>query len=121
MTVKEKSKYGKGFIYNLILFAKHWYQGISFMKRFGKEMGSLNFFNVASDHLFEFKIPEQFRGREIDKLTKQFQDFCLELGHGSKMWETTERDFEKAFEMLEELAQLIDKELGINDIEAEWN
>jgi len=126
------SKFGRGFVYNLILFAKHWHQGIEYAEKLenlhkginkedARNRGIQIFFNSASDHLFEFEIPKQFRKKKIGKLAKQFQDFCLELGHGSKMSETTERDFEKAFEMLEELAQLIDKELGINDIEAEWN
>ena len=119
--VKKKSEYGRGFIYNLILFAKHWYQGIDFMKRFGKEIGIQAFFNAASDHFFEFEIPKQFRKKKIGKLAKKLQDLSLDFGHSSKRIEATEKDFEKAFEMLEELARLIDKELGVKDIEAEWN
>jgi len=130
---KQKSEFGRGFVYNLILFAKHWYQAKEYMEQYedlykgrkskqeARNRGIQIFFNGASDHLFEFQIPKQFRGKKIGKLAKKFQDFCLEFGHGSKMLEATEKDFEKAFEMLEELARLIDKELGVKDIEAEWN
>jgi len=130
---KQKSEFGRGFVYNLILFAKHWYQAKEYMEQYedlykgrksrqeARNRGIQLFFNGASDHFFEFEIPKQFRRKKIGKLAKELQDFCLEFGHGSKMLEATERDFEKAFEMLEELARLIDKELGVKDIEAEWN
>jgi len=108
---KEISEYGKGFIYNLILFAKHWaIESISFSY----------WFNGAGDHFFEFEIPEQFKKKKIGKLAEKLQNKVL-LFRTHPYREPTERDFRKVFEMLEELAMLIDEELGIKPVKAEWN
>jgi hypothetical protein len=117
---KITSEYGKGFIYNLILFSKHFFQ---WHETFQKEGGQFeNFslwFNGASDHFYEFEIPEKFRGTEIGELAEWLQKWSLYWGHGFQE-KATEEDFLLTFEKLERLAILLDKALGIDDIKADY-
>ena len=108
--MSEESEFGKGFIYNLILFAKHYY--------WHEDAPARLWFDAAADHFIEFEIPEIFIGTEIGKLAEEFSDKCLELKSISS--KATEADKEEAFKKLERLAMLIDKELGIEDIKARY-
>jgi len=130
MTKEEKSEFGKGFIYNLILFSKHWWRAFKdmedykevFKKKTPKEIEQMVmdlWFNGASDHFYELEIPPQFKRKKIGKLAKWLQDRCLYLGHGFEE-KATKKDFEEVFEKLEELARLIDKELGVKCIKADF-
>jgi len=125
MRKKEKSEFGQGFIYNLILFAKHWGSigaDIKFWKQIGNEERAYSmWFYGASDHFFDFKIPSCYKKTEIGRLARKLQDECLRLRLPIGMKKATEKDFNNIFNMLEKLAILIDKKLGINDLEAEWN
>ena len=120
---KRESEFGKGFVYNLILFSKHWGKIIK-NKEVYKSIGRENkaygmWFYGASDHFFEFEIPKQFKRKKIGKLAKWLEEKCLELRMPLHK-KATEKDFDKVFKKLEELAQLIDKELGVKTIEASW-
>jgi len=123
MNKQKTSEFGKGFVYNLILFAKHWWY-LEYMTEIYKKVGLenvcvRNWFNGASDHFYELEIPKQWRGKKIGRLAKQLQDDALEWGHGFKI-KPTKEDFDKTFKKLEELARLIDKELGVESIEADY-
>ena len=125
MRKKEKSEFGQGFIYNLILFAKHWGKittDIETYNQIGNEERAYSmWFYGASDHFFDFKIPSCYKKTEIGRLARKLQDECLRLRLPIGMKKATEKDFNNIFNMLEKLAILIDKKLGINDLEAEWN
>ena len=89
-----KSEFGKGFVYNLILFASH------FEREIFKVQNKKDFriwFNGASDHLYELEIPKQFKNTEIGKKAKELQDLSLEIGHGKRMMNgsVNEHDFNK--------------------------
>jgi len=132
MTKKQTSEFGKGFIYNLILFSKHWWRASVDMESYEKTFkdkyskGEARskaidvWFNGASDHFYELEIPKQWKRKKIGKLARWLQDKSLYWGHGFKE-KATEKDFEEVFEKLEELARLIDKELGVKDIKADWS
>jgi hypothetical protein len=122
---KQKSEFGKGFVYNLILFAKHWWNIFEIIESYKKsgmpvERAYDMWFYGASDHFYEFEIPEQFKDKEIGKIAEWLKEKCLYLGHGFKE-KATEKDFEEVFKKLEKLALLIDKELGIEPVEATFN
>jgi len=114
------SEYGKGFVYNLVLVAKHWYDMVNIINSNNvNEMRIWAWFNGASDHLYEFEIPKQWRRKKIGRLAKWIKEKGLCWGHGLEV-KPTYKDFVEFFDKLEELARLIDKELGIEDIEADW-
>lgn len=125
------SEFGKGFIYNLILFAKHCegirertqlYEGMrkKYPKLFSEDEAYQIWFNGASDHFYELEIPERFINTEIGNIAQDLKERTLYLGHGF-MRKATKKDFDEVFKKLERLGMLIDKELGLEPIEAEWN
>jgi len=125
MRKKQESEFGKGFIYNLILFAKHWGRienDLEAYKSIGDKQGAYGiWFYGAADHFFEFEIPKQFKKKKIGKLAKWLRNKCLDFRLPlTREKKPTEKDFEEIFEKLEELARLIDKELGIKTIKATW-
>jgi hypothetical protein len=108
------SEYGKGFVYSLILFAKHFEN-----QKYDKDYSL--WFNGASDHLFELKIPKQFKNTQIGKKAKELQELALSLGHGDRMMDKNcENDFFKVIELTKEIGILIDKKLGIKPIRGSW-
>ena len=132
MKQEKKSNFGKGFIYNLILFTKHYAQARTDIENLTKILGETHpkednekealsiWFNAASDHFIEFKIPKQYKRKKIGKLAKSIQKKSLYWGHGFEE-KPTKKDFAKISNEIETLAILIDKELEIKDIKAEWN
>lgn len=119
-----KSEFGQGFIYNIVLFAKHFERFAQYRRRDkelkGKDYDSIMqnlWFDGAGDHFYEFEIPEQFKRTKVGKLAKELQEEALTRRLGN----TTEKEFEAFFEKLEELCRLIDKKLGVKSKEAEWN
>jgi|ERR1700719_1489410 len=127
-----ESEFGKGFIYNLILFSKHWWKKMNDMETYKKmrekypdgfsEEDCLSlWFNGASDHFYELEIPEKYKDTKIGNLSKELRDTSLHWGHGFQE-KPTDKDFKDTFDKLEKLAMLIDKEVfGIKDIEATWS
>lgn len=118
-----KSEFGRGFVYNLVLFAKHWAMFRETMKETNMDMFHI-WFNGASDHFYELEIPEQFKKTQIGKLAQELRDDCLSMGHGARMFgpnQATREDFIKTFEKLEKLCMLLDKELGVKAVKAEFN
>lgn len=136
---KEKtSDFGKGFIYNLILFAKHWamdgelFREIDELpekekKKFkvltNEKYRAQLWFNGASDHFYELEIPKKFENTPIGKKALELQDKALEIGHGRRLFNfesIEDKAIDKFFTDLEDLAMEIDKSLGLEPIEATW-
>lgn len=125
---EEKSEFGSGFVYNLVLFAKHW-NAMSEMREYYKKQGEpeerfySSWFNGSSDHLYDIEVPEVFKGTEIETMVKELKDTSLDLGHGSGLIDdiATKRDFQRVFELTEKIAFEIDKYLKVNPIKAEYN
>lgn len=127
------SEFGKGFIYNLILFSKHSYLHLEFLKNYAElrklhpdkpefftdESALALWFNAASDHFYDFEVPLQWKNNEIGKLAEEIRSRTLYFGHGFRMNPTIE-DFKDIENKIELLARLVDKELGIDDIEAQY-
>ena len=122
------SDFGRGFVYNLILFSKHWFRFLEDMDTFGKlppykkdwqsgrDRGAALSFNGAGDHMFDFVIPKQFENKPIGKLSKKIQDkvlACRFLGN--------EKDFNEVTENIAKLSRLIDNELGVRTKKAKFD
>jgi hypothetical protein len=123
--MKKEGEFGKGFIYNLILFAKHWGKAEGILRSYkrreiSEKRAYLIWFTAASDHFCELDIPNQWRNKKIGIVAEWLKNRSLHLGHDFRE-EATQKDFEKVFEKLEELAMLIDKELGVKTIKASRN
>jgi len=127
---KKTNDFGKGFIYNLILWAKHipYHEGLpDKWKRMneiiGKNEGYSCWFNGASDHLYDLEIPKKWQKTKIGKLARQLQDLGLEIGHGNRMMDTSDKvieDYKKVIELTKELAFEIDKKLGVKPVKASF-
>lgn len=121
--IKEQSEFGRGFVYNLILFAEHFGRANEWTpESMPESMAAGLFFNGASDHLYELEIPEQFKKKKLGKLAKELQDFALSIGHGPRMMDNTVKrdDIKKVIRMTKDLGLLIDKELGITPEKGQW-
>ena len=127
----EESEFGKGLIICLVKFAEHrarWQE----QKKLYEEMSvgqpelftvshaiEMNF-NGASDHLYEIEVPKAWKRKEIGKKVKELQSFGLEIGHGFTGKEWTEADVTRAYDLCQEIAILIDKELGLEPQIGQW-
>ena len=108
-----KSEFGKGLCYNLGLFLAH-------EQMFKREITENNlianiWFNGASDHLYELQIPKTLP-KSLQKRLKNFQEKCLDLGHGSgllDMTSATKEDIKWAVQEAKDLLMEIDKAHGI--------
>ena len=118
--MKKTSEFGKGFVYNLILFAKHFENSIVTSETMGISKWGC-WFNGASDHLFELEIPEQFVKTPIGIKAKELQELSLDIGHGDRMMSmTAEKDFKYVVNLTKEIAMLIDRELGIDPVKGDY-
>lgn len=126
---KQKSDFGRGFVYNMILFAKHFERAKHHadvwreMRKenpdlFEEESALSLWFNGAGDHMFELSIPDELRNTKIGDLARDLQEYILERRMAHKV---TKQEFETAFEKLEELSIEIDKHLGVKVVKAQWS
>ena len=93
------SKFGRGFVTNLVLLAKH----------FGLPPDQA--FYGAADHLDDLVLPQQFRGTEVETLLEQFRKRVIWHQPGSM----DKEDYADVIRIMNRLAVAIDKELGISD------
>lgn len=115
------SEFGKGFVYNMILFAKHWgtLEGdIASYSKVGldaKRAVALWFYG-ASDHIQGFTSPENLNSGLLED-TKAWAEhvWSHRMEH-----EVTEKEFDAVFEDLERIARAIDETLGVTAEEAEY-
>lgn len=120
-----ESEFGKGFIYNLILFAKHHDKIQAMVERYNKmELPDVweMWFNSAGDHWYELEVPARWQEHEIGQRVMALKDKVLQLrlAYGGRK-PATQDDFYEVWVEVEEIARLIDKELGVDDIKASWN
>jgi hypothetical protein len=93
------SKFGHGFVVNLILLSKH----------FGLPP-SQAFFGAA-DHLDDFVVPTQFAGTDVEELVEQLRKRVIWHQPGTM----DKEDAAEVVRTLHRLAVAIDRELGIKD------
>jgi hypothetical protein len=93
------SKFGHGFVANLILLSKH----------FGLPPDQAFF--GAADHLDEFVVPGQFAGTEVEQLVEQLRKRVIWHQPGTM----DKEDAAEVIRVLHRLAVAIDRELGIKD------
>ena len=120
---KSQSEFGKGLVICLVKFAEHaseWIHTKDLYEKMRADTPSLfdessavhMYFNAASDHLYDIEIPPG--NTPLSKKVSEFKEFALEIGHGfdpTKTW--TEADVFKAKKMCQDIAMMIDKELGL--------
>ena len=127
----EESEFGRGLVICLVKFAEHrwrWYEQKKFYEEMRKKQSKYfnisnaveTHFNGASDHLYEIEVPSEWEKAKLGKKVKELQDFGLEMGHGFTGKDWTEDDVEKAYTMCQEVALLIDKELGLKPQIGSW-
>lgn len=128
----EESEFGKGLVICLVKFAEHrmWWieqkRQYEEMRKKSPDLFSVSHaiemhFNGASDHLYAIEVPKEWRRKKLGRKVKELQAFGLEIGHGfpcTHDW--TEADVEKAYTMCQEIAILIDKELGLEPQKGQW-
>ena len=124
MNENAQSEFGKGLVICLVKFAEHadrWPEQRKFYSELAiKHPGLFNesdavemFFNGASDHLYDLEIPEAWQDKIIAKKIVELRDFGLMIGHGYTGRHHSEADIKKAYALCEEIALLIDEQLGL--------
>lgn len=119
-----KSEFGKGLIICLIKFAEHaetwpkWKDDYAKMRESSPDLFSESrvvelFFNGASDHLYEMEVPKKWKNTVIGEKVEELESFGLMIGHGFTKRTHSEADVQKAYDLCEEIALLIDKQLGL--------
>lgn len=128
----EKSEFGSGLVICLVKFAEHrwrWvetkrlYEGMREKNPdlFTESEAVISHFNGASDHLYEIEVPNKLKRTKLGKMVKELKSFGLEMGHSfnrSKSW--TEEDVDKAYSICQEIALLVDKEIGLSPDVGQW-
>ena len=94
-----KSEFGRGFVVNLVLLAKHF--GLPPEKAF----------YGASDHLDDLIVPEQFKGTEIEELIERLRKQVIWHQPGT----LDKEDAADVRRLLNRIAVAVDTQLGISD------
>jgi hypothetical protein len=116
--MKEQSDFGKGFIYNLILFSFHIERKIVTDR---DKVNYLLWFYSASDHLIELEIPKRFKGSEIGAKASKLKTIALAMGHGDRINDKEAKEaFTYCVNLVKDIGYLLDKELGLKPIKGEW-
>ena len=112
------SEFGKGFVYCLVLFAKHFDSAFERMEEY-KSMGMSEtkalsiWINGASDHLYDLIIPKSLP-LSLKKKVEKLRGEALDCGHGSKMMrEIPVEKYQEWRSLLDEIALGIDKWLEV--------
>ena len=127
----EESEFGKGLVICLVKFAEHrwrWreqkklYEELhqKYPESFTESDAVESHFNGASDHLYEIEVPKGWRWKKVGKKVRELQDFGLRIGHSFNHKGWTETDVEKAYTLCQEIALLVDKELGLDAQVGSW-
>ena len=118
-----KSEFGKGFIYSLVNFAKHFDKAFENSVRSGlsKNEALSLWINGASDHLYEVEYPPKLP-ESIKKQVEKLRNNALDYGHGDKMMVgMPEKEYSNIREALNDITLSIDKWLGVKTEEARWD
>ena len=120
------SEFGKGFVYNLVLIAKHWgeyHSNRDMWKKIGKSDEETESWAVrlwasaAGDHIQELEVPERWRDQEIGQKVQE----AVRLLNDCRFKGNVSGAFSQVHELVLEAAILIDKELGVDVEKAEWS
>lgn len=93
------SKFGRGFVTNLILLSKHF------------ALPPEQAFYGAADHLEEFMVPQQFKGTDVEDLVEALRKKIY--WHSPGMLDKEE--YADVVGLIQRLALTIDSALGIQD------
>lgn len=122
--MSEESEFGKGLVICLVKFAEHRWRWQE-QKKLYEDMHQKNpelfdeshavemHMNGASDHLCQIEVPAGWEDSSIGTAVKELQDFGLSMGHGFTKKDWTEADVDKAYDMCQRIALLIDEQLGL--------
>lgn len=119
MSKKVESEFGKGFIYPLVLYAKH----IQQTKDYEKSINDYRYwFSGASDHLYELEVPYYALSGKLNDRIKSFQQNAIDYGHGPHYFEcpVTKEQWDDMLKEFLDICFEIDKELGFNPVKADW-
>jgi hypothetical protein len=94
-----KSEFGRGFVVNLVLLAKHF--GLPPEKAF----------YGASDHLDDLIVPDQFKGTEVEELVERLRKQVIWHQPGT----LDKEDAADVRRLLNRIAVTVDNHLGIAD------
>jgi hypothetical protein len=94
-----ESTFGRGFVTNLMLIAKHF--GLPPEEAWGG----------VADHLTELELPDRFRGTPVEDLTARLRKRILWHQQGTMDRE----DAAEVIRLLNRLVVAVDRELGIED------
>lgn len=131
-----ETDHGRGFILCLIKFAQHAEHWLKIQEEYESMRNAVKdndklltshlfdktgevsrFFYGASDHLFNLEIPDKWAKTKIGRKTRKLRDMCLDMRLGLSAMrhnrEYTGDEIQVAYDLLEEIALLIDKELGL--------
>lgn len=116
------SEFGTGFAYNLGLFLCHEERRYELKKRYeGKEYAldwPQRWFNGASDHLYDLKIPDNFSHKES---AHEFEAKCFKWKNAmSKTDMPTEDDVSWTIQTAKDLLRAWDVQCGIESEKGEW-
>ncbi len=133
MKDKEYSEFGKGLVYNLVLFTNHFKdeRAIAIIERHHGYVGEASIWyktieeqvwfwvNAASDHLYE--LCTETGNKKLDKKLLELRTLGLNMGHVyDKKHLCTYENFVKLRDLTIECAMLVDKMLGVEVIEGEY-
>lgn len=113
-----QSDFGRGFFYNLFLFAKHYER---YNERDGTKRDYSMWFYGAGDHLLEMEVPPKMAKTQLGKEFEAIRNEIVRLRLPLSGPDATKEDFHKVFNKLEELLLTVDKQLGTAPIKANWN
>lgn len=94
-----ESQFGRGFITNIMLIARHF------------ALPPEQAWAGVSDHLTEMQVPEQFLGTEVEELVTMLRKNVMWHQNGSM----DKEDAESVVRILKRLVVAIDRNLGITD------
>lgn len=119
---KMTSEFGTGFIYCLMLFAKHrFYMHENLLKMEKLDISPYYlWFTNACDHLIDLEIPETLKDKKLGRKISKWQDLAMQYRFGFSM-KITDKQFDKFWDQFEDICMEIDKTFGIKPKKAEWN
>ena len=107
---EKTSEFGKGFVYNLILFTEHFRNGYSIKGDYE------SWFYGVGNHLFELEIPGKWEAHDIGDKTRSVISYFnrYRLGGGTII------EYREVQRLVKDIGLLIDNELGLNPIKGDY-
>jgi hypothetical protein len=141
-----QSEFGKGLVICLVKFAEHAHRWQTIKKEYedlrnfqnktdrmitkietGKESFSESravqmFFDGAYDHLREIEVPDAWKNTEITTKIDELVAYSVQIKHDwfEENGSYSEKDVFKTLELCQEIALLIDKQIGLTPDIGKW-